>query len=621
MDKLKKRQWMFTLIYLALAAVGFYVLQAAVSAPPPKEVPYSNFVNEIRADHLTEVRITDQELLGKLKPDAVKAEGGARMIVATRLPGIDDTVLLKDLEAHQVKFSGHIESNSWWTDILLWWVLPTLFFVAIYSYGMRRMAQSPGSPLTFGKNRAKIHDQSSEIKVTFDDVAGVDEAKDELVEVVDFLKNPQKYQKLGGRIPKGVLLVGAPGCGKTLLAKAVAGEAGVPFFSISGSEFVEMFVGVGAARVRDLFEQAKQRAPCIIFIDELDAIGKSRASGRGVFLSNDEREQTLNQLLVEMDGFDTSKGIIIMAATNTPEVLDSALMRAGRFDRQVVIAHPDLEGREAILRVHARNVMLAPDVDLKTIAARTPGMVGADLANVINEAALLAARRGADQVEMGDLEEAIDRVMLGLEKKSRVMSEEEKERVAYHETGHTLVALSVEHADLVHRVSIIPRSIGALGHTLQLPTHEKYLMTRPELEDQMAVMLGGRAAEEIVFDGVISTGASNDLERASELARQMVTRFGMSQRLGHVTYGRSLTARFLSSPLATEERNYSERTAEEIDDEVRRLMDESYERASVILKNRRQELERIARELIRKETLNRSELEQLLTASPEAIHV
>jgi cell division protease FtsH len=413
------------------------------------------------------------------------------------------------------------------------------------------------------------------------------------------------------------LLVGPPGTGKTLLAKAVAGEAGVPFFSISGSEFVEMFVGVGAARVRDLFEQAKSKAPCIIFIDELDAIGKSRSAGRGTLMSNDEREQTLNQLLAEMDGFDTSKGVILMAATNTPEVLDPALLRAGRFDRQVVVDRPDLQGREAILKVHARNVMLDPQVELKTIAARTPGMVGADLANVVNEAALLAARRVAEAVEMRDFEEAIDRVMLGLEKKSRVMSAAEKERVAHHEAGHALVALSVKHADPVHRVSIIPRSIGALGHTLQLPTEEKFLMTKPELEDQLAVMLGGRAAEEIIYEGVVSTGAANDLERASELTRQMVTRFGMSERLGKLTYGRPLAARFLPS-FNAEERNYSERTAEQIDEDARRIVDESYERVKTILTNRRAELERIAAALIAKETLTREEIDQLLAQSSQS---
>jgi cell division protease FtsH len=443
-------------------------------------------------------------------------------------------------------------------------------------------------------------------------VAGVDEAEAELIEVVDFLKHPQKYTSLGGRIPKGVLLVGPPGTGKTLLAKAVAGEANVPFFSISGSEFMEIFVGVGAARVRDLFEQAKQRAPCIIFVDELDAIGKSRTAGRGVMFSNDEREQTLNQLLAEMDGFDTSSGVIIMAATNTPEVLDQALLRAGRFDRQVVVDRPDVEGREAILRVHARKIKLGPAADLRKVAARTPGMVGADLANIINEAALLAARRQATQVEMFDIEEAIDRVILGLAKKTRVMSAAEKERVAYHESGHALVALSVEHADPVHRVSIIPRSVGALGHTLQLPTEERFLMTRAELGDQLTVMLGGRAAEEIIFEGEISTGASNDLERASELARHMVMRFGMSQRLGHLTYGKSLAGRYLESPLALQERNYSDKTAEAIDEEVHRLVDNAFDTAREILSDRRGDLEAIAHELIRKETLDRPMLDELM---------
>ena len=380
----------------------------------------------------------------------------------------------------------------------------------IYGVGMRRIAQGSG-PLTFGKNRAKIHDESTRMQVTFEDVAGVDEAKVELEEVIDFLRQPAKYQKLGGRIPKGVLLVGPPGTGKTLLAKAVAGEARVSFFSISGSEFVEMFVGVGAARVRDLFEQAKQKAPCIVFIDELDAIGKSRTAGRAIGFSNDEREQTLNQLLAEMDGFDTSKGVIIMAATNTPEVLDAALLRAGRFDRQVLVDRPDLKDRVAILKVHARKIHTAENIELETIAARTPGMVGADLANIINEAALLAVRRGGELVEMRDMEEAVDRVMLGLEKKSRVMSPEEKERVAVHEAGHALVALTVKHADPLHRVSIIPRSIGALGYTLQLPTQERYLMTQPQLEDQIAVLLGGRTAEEIHYGGVVSTGAADDL--------------------------------------------------------------------------------------------------------------
>ncbi|PYV17559.1 MAG: cell division protein FtsH [Acidobacteria bacterium] len=535
---------------------------------------------------------------------------------ASRLPAMGETTLLKELDAHGVKFSGRMESSSGWLYALASWVLPLLIMAGIYRVGIRKMGQS-GGLLTFGKNRAKIHDQSEQLKVTFEDVAGVDEAKAELVEVVDFLKHPKKYQALGGRIPKGVLLVGPPGTGKTLLARAVAGEAGVAIFSLSGSEFVEMFVGVGAARVRDLFEQAKAKAPCIIFIDELDAIGKSRSVG-GVF-TNDGREQTLNQLLVEIDGFDSSEGVIIMAATNTPEVLDPALLRGGRFDRQVTLDRPDLEGREAILRVHTRKVKLAASADLSVIAARTPGMVGSDLATIVNQAALLAARRGAAEVERRDFEEAIDRVMLGLEKKKQVMSAEEKERVAYHETGHTLVALSVKHADPVHRVSIIPRSVGALGYTLQLPLHEKYLMTQPEIEDQIAVMLGGRAAEEIIYQGVVSTGSSNDLERASELVRQVVTRFGMSAELGPLTWGVPNSARFLQTPFSTEPRNYSERTAHMINEEARRMITEIYAQAKGILTERQADLKSIAGELMRKETLYRADLDRLLTpAQPTA---
>ena len=607
----KRPQWLLPLAYLLSFAILWYSFRLSSAPAQPKQISYSEFLSEVRTGHVAEVGIDEQLFIATLKVDPAKKEA-AQQISTQRLPGMDETSFLGDLEAQHVTFSGHITKSSWWS-LLLPWVIPILFLVLISGYANRRLGQTPG-PLTFGKSRAKIHDQSTEINVSFKDVAGVDEAKTELMEVVDFLKQPKKYQQLGGRIPKGVLLVGPPGTGKTLLAKAVSGEAGVPFFSISGSEFIEMFVGVGAARVRDLFEQAKQKAPCIIFIDELDAIGKSRAGGRGGIFSNDEREQTLNQLLAEMDGFDTSKGVIIMAATNTPEVLDAALMRAGRFDRQIIVDRPDLEGREAILKIHVGKVTLSPDADLKVIAARTPGMVGADLANIVNEAALLAVRRNGNQVQMRDLEEAIDRVMLGLEKKNRVMTASDKERVAYHETGHALVALSVEHAVPVYRVSIIPRSVGALGHTLQLPTEERYLMTLPELEDQITVMMGGRAAEESVYNGVISTGAGDDLQRASELIRQMVMRFGMSDRLGHLMYGAPHHAQFLRFPFVSEERNYSERTSEAIDDEVRRISDRLYLRAKTILTSRRPDLEGIAHELILKETLDRSQIEQLLVS-------
>ncbi len=615
MNRIRRRQWRFTLAYLVGASLAFYLVQHFWTKPRPTLIPYSEFVSWLRAGRFQEVSIGERELIGVCRGEQAKPGQGPAAVRATRLPGIDEAPLIKELEGRNIRFSGRIRLHPWWLDFLLAWVLPFTMLAVVYIYGVRRMGQA-AAPLSLGRNRAKIYNESNRIDVTFAGVAGVDEAKRELVEIVDFLKQPQKYQRLGGRIPKGVLLVGPPGTGKTLLARAVAGEAGTPFFSISGSEFVEIFVGVGAARVRDLFEQAKQKAPCIVFIDELDAVGKTRATGRAL-VSRDEREQTLNQLLVEMDGFDSSKGVIIMAATNTPEVLDPALLRAGRFDRQVIVDRPDMRGREEILRVHARKVKLAPGVNLATVAARTPGMAGADLANIINEGALLAARRGAEQVEMRDLEEAIDRAMLGLEKKSRCLTPAEKERVAYHETGHALVALSVPHADPVHRVSIIPRSVGALGHTLQLPTQEKRLMTKPELEDRIAVLLGGRAAEEIVYKGVISTSAADDLERASELARQMVTRFGMSEELGNLTYGRRHHQRFLQTQVSSEDRNYSEKTAERIDAEVRRIVDSLYDQVNVILRSRREELERIVQELMRKETLNRAELEKLVAAAPQ----
>jgi cell division protease FtsH len=603
----EKPRWAPFVVYFIVAALIMYAA-AANRTPATKHVTYSEFLAEIQSGKVERVRVTKSELIGVIK--GVEKSVTESTLTTPRLPVMDESWLMQELRQRNIQIIAVPDTTSWWSAILAW-LFPILMILFFYSWAMRsRMGQS--GLTSVGKSRAKIYDQYTKSDVTFKDVAGVDEAEAELIEVVDFLKNPQKYTKLGGRIPKGVLLVGPPGTGKTLLAKAVAGEANVPFFSMSGSEFMEIFVGVGAARVRDLFEQAKQRAPCIIFIDELDAIGKSRASGRGILFSNDEREQTLNQLLAEMDGFDTSAGVILMAATNTPEVLDQALLRAGRFDRQIVVDRPDIDGREAILKVHTRKIMLAPSADLRKVAARTPGMAGADLANIVNEAALLAARRLGDQVEIYDIEEAIDRMMLGLEKKNRVMSPAEKERVAYHEAGHTLVALSVEHADPVHRVSIIPRSVGALGHTLQLPTEERFLMTRTELRDQLTVMLGGRAAEEITFHGEISTGASNDLERASELARQMVTRFGMSERMGNLTYGKPLAGRFLQSLLAGEERNYSDRTAEAIDEEVHRLVDECYARSRVILLDRHPHLELIAVELIKRETLDRSALDELL---------
>ena len=442
-------------------------------------------------------------------------------------------------------YSGLYDSK--FLSTILSWIIPIGIFFLIWRYAMKKMGPGMGV-MSFGKSKAKLFAEN-ETKVTFADVAGIDEAETELQEVVEFLKNPEKFQKLGGRIPKGVLLVGGPGTGKTLLAKAVAGEAKVPFFSISGSEFVEMFVGVGASRVRDLFSQATGQAPCIIFIDELDALGKAR--GVNAFGGNDEREQTLNQLLVEMDGFESNKGVIIMAATNRPEILDPALLRPGRFDRQVLVDRPDINGREAILKIHSKNIILSPDVDLRKVASLTPGFVGADLANIMNEAALLAARKNKETVESVDLDEAIDRVVGGLEKKNRVMNAQEKEIVAFHESGHAIVAESVKHADPVHKISIISRGIAALGYTQQRPTEDRYLMTRPELLDRLAVLLGGRVAEELVF-GEVSTGAQNDLQRATDIVRSMVTEYGMSDRLGLVTYERPRQPMFMPENFSPE---------------------------------------------------------------------
>ena len=594
---------------MSLIAAAWLIKSIPAGGTEIRQVSYSDFLGELRAGHLSEIEITDRSLIGKFPLDS--KSGNQRSVVANRIPVIDERDLLKEIEDRKIKVTGRFEQESGWVSALSW-IIPLAAIFLFYEFVIFRPARMGGNALTFGRNKARVHDQSETNRVTFKDVAGVDEAKVELEEIIDFLRQPGRYQKLGGRIPRGVLLVGPPGTGKTLLAKAVAGEAGVAFFSMSGSEFVEMFVGVGAARVRDLFEQARLKAPCIVFIDELDAIGKSRSAGRAIGFSNDEREQTLNQLLAEMDGFDTSQGVILMAATNTPEVLDPALLRAGRFDRQVLLDKPDLRDRIEILNVHAKKILMGGDVSLEAIAARTPGMAGADLANIVNEAALLAVRHGRDCVAMSDFEEATDRITLGLEKKSRVMSPAEKERVAFHESGHALVALSVEHSDPVRRISIIPRSIGALGYTLQLPLQDRYLMTEEELKDQIAVMLGGRAAEEIQYAGVVSTGAADDLQRASELTRQMVTRFGMSDPLGKLTWGRPLSAQFLKSPFEAEERNYSEETAEMIDAELRRIIEQTYQRVMAILLRRREAMNRIAHELIGKETLEREEIDRLL---------
>jgi cell division protease FtsH len=624
-----RQKTQFSLIYVLIAAVVLSVVQSWLVAPPTVEIPLSRFLALVREEKVDKVAVTDKEIQGTLKPGALPtpaprpgdrvrsffgAEPGPTVFRTTRIPGVDDSSLVKELEAHKVEFAGRIET-TFWRDLLFGWVLPLAVMAGIWIFLMRRIGGGPTQALSFGRSKAKIYDRR-ELKTTFADVAGVEEAKAELVEVVDFLKNPKKYQRLGGRIPKGVLLVGPPGTGKTLLARAVAGEADVPFFFLSGSEFVEMFVGVGAARVRDLFEQAKEKAPCIIFIDELDAIGKSRAGNTGLLGGHDEREQTLNQILAEMDGFDSSKGVIIMAATNRPEVLDAALLRAGRFDRQVVVDRPDVKGREAILRVHARNVQLAPEVDLRVLAARTPGMAGADLANLINEAALLAARKGKNHVEMADLEEAVDRVIGGLERRSRVLSEKERDIVAHHEIGHAMVASSLPHADPVHKVTIIPRGVGALGATYQLPLEDRYLLTRSELEDRIAVLLGGRAAEEVVY-GEVSTGAHNDLERSTEMARLMVMQYGMSEKLGPLTFGGGRQSLFLKGAGMPVERDFGEETARTIDEETRSIVDRIYDRVRGLMTAKKGVLVVAAAELKQRETIEGDRLRELLAGAVE----
>jgi cell division protease FtsH len=626
--KLPNRQkTQFSLVYLFIALMVVFAIQSWLRAPRTVDIPMSQFLTLVREGKVQRVSLGEREIQGVLKPGALPApppspgdklrnllgaEQGPTVFTTARIPATDDYQIVRELEAAKVEFSGRIES-TFWRDLISW-LVPLVIMAALWLFLMRRMGGGPTQALSFGRSKAKIYDRK-ELKTTFADVAGVEEAKAELMEVVDFLKNPKKYQRLGGRIPKGVLLVGPPGTGKTLLARAVAGEADVPFFFLSGSEFVEMFVGVGASRVRDLFEQAKEKAPCIVFIDELDAIGKTRAGNTGFLSGHDEREQTLNQLLAEMDGFDSSKGVIIMAATNRPEVLDAALLRAGRFDRQVVVDKPDVKGRAAILQVHARNVKLAPSVDLNVLAARTPGMAGADLANIINEAALLAARKGKDAVDMADLEEAVDRVIGGLERKSRVLSDKERDIVAHHEIGHALVASSLPHADPVHKVTIIPRGVGALGATYQLPLEDRYLLTRGELEDRIAVLLGGRMAEEIIY-GEISTGAHNDLERATEMARLMVMQYGMSEHLGPMTFGSGQQAMFLRGTGLPQEREYSEETARLIDAETRVIIDRIYDRVRDLLTARKRVLVEAAAELKQKETLEGDRLRELLAGEP-----
>jgi len=594
----------FTLWYVIAALWAVFLIQDYYARTyGPKTIDYSQFLQELKAGHVSEVSIGQGSLQGKLKVMADGQETEQRF-VAVRV----DPDLSAELSKYNVTFRGHVES-TFLRDVMSW-VLPALIFFGLWFVLMRRF--NPGDQLLgIGRSKAKIVAEA-DMNTTFADVAGADEAKEELKEVVDFLKEPERFQALGGRMPKGVLLVGPPGTGKTLLARAVAGEAKVPFFSISGSEFVELFVGVGASRVRELFTQAREKAPCIIFIDELDAIGKARGISIG---GHDEREQTLNQLLVEMDGFDPRVGVVIMAATNRPETLDPALLRAGRFDRQVLVDKPDVRGREEILNVHSKAVKLAPDVDLKVVAQKTPGFSGADLANIINEAALLAARRGKKAVDMDDLSEAVDRVIGGLEKKNRVINPMEKKIVAYHETGHALVATYTPGSDKVSKISIVPRGLGALGYTQQLPTEDRYLMTKKELLGKIDVLLGGRMAEGLIF-GEVSTGAHNDLQRATDIARAMVAEYGMGETLGLSTYPRQARPMFLSpeqAPLVGKE--YSETTAAALDAEVKSILDAAGERAKTILSTHKDQLEAVAQQLLKTEVLDAEEFERILTAS------
>jgi cell division protease FtsH len=618
----EKKKLKFSVGYLIIAFWAVLLLQQIFTAYlQPTRTSYSDFKAAVADGKVADVAVGHAVIRGHMKPEAEANAKGAPAPDATGKHGtafetvrVDDADLMRDLGAHGVKVTGVVET-SFWKDAA-GWLLPIALLGFLWVVLMRRAGQvGQNGFLTVGRSKAKVY-MEKDVNVRFSDVAGADEAKEELREVIDFLKTPARFGRLGAKLPKGVLLIGPPGTGKTLLARAVAGEAGVPFFSISGSDFVEMFVGVGAARVRDLFEQAKQKAPCIIFVDELDALGKARGIGP---VTHEEREQTLNQLLVELDGFDARVGVILMAATNRPEILDPALLRAGRFDRHVLVDRPDRIGRLAILKLHSSRVPIDNPADLEVIAGMTAGFVGADLANIINEAALLGVRRDRDRVGMPELQEAVERVVAGLEKKNRVLSPDEKRRVAHHELGHALVALSLPDGEGVHKISIIPRGIAALGYTLQAPTEDRFLMTESALKDRVATLLGGRAAEELIYDEV-STGAHDDLSKATDIARSMVKTFGMSPRVGQVSFEkdrRNLMLQLPNEPPSLRS-EYSEQTARAIDDEVRRIIDEQRDRATEILSQRHEVLLRAAQVLLAKETITGQELRDMLGATEVA---
>jgi len=592
----------FSIWYVLIAIwVVLIVHDVMVNMFAIEHIPYSDFIKALEQGKVSEIAITSDRIQGKIKTpkDGKEVE---KMFTTVRV----DQNLSQLLEKYNVTFKGVSEDN--FVKNLASWLIPILIFFGIWYFMMRRLSAQQGSFLSLGK-KAKVY-MEDEVKVTFNDVAGVDEAQEELVEVIEFLKSPGKFTKLGGKLPKGVLLVGPPGSGKTLLARAVAGESKVPFFSMSGSEFVELFVGMGAARVRDLFSQAKTKAPCIIFIDELDALGKAR--GLGFTGGHDEREQTLNQLLVEMDGFDPTVGVILMAATNRPEILDPALLRAGRFDRHILVDRPDKKGREDILTVHLKTITVDSDIDIASIAAMTPGFVGADLANLINEATLLAVRHNKEKVGMQEFQEAVERIMAGLEKKNRLINPKEREIVAYHETGHALVALVLPETDPVKKISIVPRGVAALGYTLQVPTEDRFLMTKTELLNKIAVLLGGRAAEEIHFED-ISTGAHNDLAKATDIARSMVKEYGMSKELGQIYFEREHQPKYLDVGLPTGN-DYSEQTAKTIDEEVKKIIDAQFEVTKEILKKHKKIMDQGATLLLKEENIEGTKLKEMLLA-------
>ncbi|WP_017318012.1 ATP-dependent zinc metalloprotease FtsH [Mastigocladopsis repens] len=590
---------LLTLLFLLNAIVPSFF------GPRLTQVPYSDFIAQVQAGKVDRAVVGSDRIEYSVKTQTPDGKPGEQVFETT--PIAIDLDLPKILRDNNVEFAAPPPNQNGWISTLLSWVVPPLIFFGIWGFLLNRGGGGPAA-LTVGKSKARIYSEGS-TGVKFIDVAGVDEAKAELEEIVDFLKSADKYTRLGAKIPKGVLVVGPPGTGKTLLAKAIAGEASVPFFSISGSEFIELFVGVGAARVRDLFEQAKQQAPCIVFIDELDALGKSRGGAGGFVGGNDEREQTLNQLLTEMDGFDANTGVIIIAATNRPEVLDPALRRPGRFDRQVVVDRPDKIGREAILKVHARNVKLAEDVDLGMIGIRTPGFAGADLANLVNEAALLAARQNQQAVTMADFNEAIERVVAGLEKRSRVLNETEKKTVAYHEVGHAIIGALMPGAGKVEKISVVPRGVGALGYTIQMPEEDRFLMIEDEIRGRIATLLGGRSAEETVF-GKVSTGASDDIQKATDLAERYVTLYGMSDKLGPVAFEK-IQQQFLEG-YGNPRRSISPKVAEEIDREVKQIVDNAHHIALTILHENRELLEQTAEELLQKEILEGTQLREHL---------